>query len=422
MLSSRKIPPQGVSVIVTKRARPYEIDSVLHLVNPLVLEVTLRCLNNDNGWNTPFNIIIQLPNTRIVRRIKAQDHSNELTFQIKLEESQALQSEPLDSPQFIPKKIFQSFDSLTNLSPSMKATVLSWIEKNPEYEYHFYSDADGARFIKEHYGAKVLEAYNTIIPGAFKCDLLRNCLLHKYGGVYADCKTICQKRLSSIIDPEETSGFTWDFGVKAIYNGFFYTVPENPLLLYWIEQVTNDILARSYGKSTMDITGPKALTRHGQAFVGTGKKIGLEFSSAHLTIQYKVNKQYCFQKLDNRIAIKKNPSNYYDTVYKTKRHYKHYWHTKTLYTDDFLRKFRSLNINSWVITAEGARIEMAIDTVVPFDMRFELLAGKARLSFKPRTDVASSAASWEYDVMFLYMGRYVIHVITNAVSTIDLVL
>ena len=89
----------------------------------------------------------------------------------------------------IPKKIFQTW-STTNISPGFQQIVDLWKILNPEYEYCFYDNNDCDIFIKENFDERIYNAYCKIIPGAFKADLWRYCVLYKYGGVYVDIDTL----------------------------------------------------------------------------------------------------------------------------------------------------------------------------------------------------------------------------------------
>jgi mannosyltransferase OCH1-like enzyme len=75
--------------------------------------------------------------------------------------------------------------------------VETW--KKSDWEYKFYDDEDAKAFLSLHFPGEISEAFNAIIPGAFKADLLRYCLLFIYGGVYADVDTILESSLDSAI-------------------------------------------------------------------------------------------------------------------------------------------------------------------------------------------------------------------------------
>lgn len=73
----------------------------------------------------------------------------------------------------IPKIVHQTFfEEVTKEKyPNFSRLVQSW--KSSGWEYHFYSDADAEDFISEHFPHEVREAYDTLIPGAYKADLFR---------------------------------------------------------------------------------------------------------------------------------------------------------------------------------------------------------------------------------------------------------
>ena len=48
---------------------------------------------------------------------------------------------------YIPKKIFQTWGT-NQVSPGMYDAVYTWIDKNPDWEYHFFDNDDCRNFIK----------------------------------------------------------------------------------------------------------------------------------------------------------------------------------------------------------------------------------------------------------------------------------
>lgn len=89
----------------------------------------------------------------------------------------------------IPKKIYITHETKEDLL-KFKNQVISNIINNKGYEIEFYDDKKRMKFIKEFYPEfykyyiKINEGY-----GAVKADIFRVLILHKYGGVYVDCKT-----------------------------------------------------------------------------------------------------------------------------------------------------------------------------------------------------------------------------------------
>lgn len=70
------------------------------------------------------------------------------------------------------------------------------------WEYRFYNDDEAAEFISTHFPPEVRQAYDDLLPGAFKADLFRYCALFVYGGVYADVDVMLTSKLEVAIDDD----------------------------------------------------------------------------------------------------------------------------------------------------------------------------------------------------------------------------
>lgn len=161
----------------------------------------------------------------------------------------------------IPKHIYQTSKS-TKLTKSMGKAVESWTKLNPDYKYTFYNDEKAREFIEKNFTSRVLSAYDKIIPGAYKADLFRYCLLYKYGGIYVDIKSVCLESLNkyiegvSFIAPIDTP---WKG--HYLYNGFIASCAYHPFLKKAIEMVVSNVETRNYCKNMLDVTGPGLLGR-----------------------------------------------------------------------------------------------------------------------------------------------------------------
>ena len=105
------------------------------------------------------------------------------------------------SPVKISRNIFQTW-STKNISNEFKSLTETWTQFNPNYAYFLYDDDDCHAFIKKHFDDRVYNAYCRIIPGAFKADLWRYCILYIYGGVYCDIDTICMHSLDAFLNED----------------------------------------------------------------------------------------------------------------------------------------------------------------------------------------------------------------------------
>lgn len=157
----------------------------------------------------------------------------------------------------IPKIIYQTWHT-TKIPIGMCRSILNLQKTNPEFKYYLFSDSDCREFIKKYYDKNVVDAFDKLIPGAYKADLWRYCILYKLGGIYIDIKyTSCKyQKLIHFIDKEH---FVMDCDKKGIYNAFMICKPGNKLLLDCINQIVINVKNKYYGSSFLEPTGPKLL-------------------------------------------------------------------------------------------------------------------------------------------------------------------
>lgn len=166
----------------------------------------------------------------------------------------------------IPKIIYQTFTTVA-VPTEIHNAVMSWVMENKDYEYYFYDDADCEEYIEKEFPS-ALESFRNIIPGAYKADLFRYCIIYNNGGYYADVKSICRTAIRDMPDyrtdkKEPNMIITLDRDRRELYNAFFASVPKNPILLETVNSCIQMITEKNYGSSPLDITGP---TRFGKIF------------------------------------------------------------------------------------------------------------------------------------------------------------
>jgi hypothetical protein len=84
--------------------------------------------------------------------------------------------------------------------PNMSRLVQSFRQSG--WEYRFYTDDESRTFLDQHFPREVREAYDMLIPGAYKADLFRYCVLLIHGGVYADVDVLLESNLDVAIQPD----------------------------------------------------------------------------------------------------------------------------------------------------------------------------------------------------------------------------
>jgi len=155
----------------------------------------------------------------------------------------------------IPLKIFQTWNT-KNLPPKMKENVERLKKQNPKFEHYLFDDNDCREFIKKHFDNEVLNAYDSLIPGAYKADLWRYCVLYINGGIYMDIKLNCINGFK-LIELTERNHYVKDrVGILSIYNALMACQKGSPLLWKAIYRIVMNVSKKYYGNSALDPTGP----------------------------------------------------------------------------------------------------------------------------------------------------------------------
>jgi mannosyltransferase OCH1-like enzyme len=166
-----------------------------------------------------------------------------------------------DDESEIPRHIYQTWHS-SEMPPKMKACVDSVKKDNPEFEHHLFSDEDCRKFIEDNYDEEVLHAYDSLLPGTFKADLWRYCVLYEKGGVYLDIKYKCNDGVrlrdfaSDNFFAREYNGEGTGLSEKPIYTGFMISKPKNPLFKKCINRICRNVKNKYYGHDNTEPTGP----------------------------------------------------------------------------------------------------------------------------------------------------------------------
>lgn len=163
--------------------------------------------------------------------------------------------------QQIPLNIYQTWYT-KNLDEKMQECVDKLKSSNPEFQHYLYDDDDCAKFIKDHFDEDVYYAYNKLIPGAFKADLWRYCVLYINGGVYLDIKYYNVNGFK-LIDLTDGEYYVKDIKKNGggVYNAFMICKAGNKKLLNAINNIVENVKNKFYGGGALDITGPMLLKR-----------------------------------------------------------------------------------------------------------------------------------------------------------------
>jgi glycosyltransferase involved in cell wall biosynthesis len=176
----------------------------------------------------------------------------------------------------IPRLIHQTWKT-RDVPPEFRALQRSWIDRNPGFEYRFWTDEDIGRFIAEEHPA-LLPVFHGYADPIARIDLARYLILRRFGGVYADLDFECLRPIDGLLEgrsfvvglePEEHDGLA-----KAVERGlsrilcpsFLASVPGHP---FWDHLLDRLVEARTFA-DVLDATGPFLLTRAHAEYEGEG--------------------------------------------------------------------------------------------------------------------------------------------------------
>ena len=158
----------------------------------------------------------------------------------------------------IPLKIYQTWYT-KDLPPKMKERVELLKSQNPKFEHYLFDDNDCREFIKNNFDIDVLNAYDSLIPGAYKADLWRLCVLYINGGIYMDIKFKCINGFK-LIELTESEHYVKDRHLPlTIYNALMVCHKNNPFLWKAICKIVFNVQNKFYGEDPLHPTGPLML-------------------------------------------------------------------------------------------------------------------------------------------------------------------
>jgi mannosyltransferase OCH1-like enzyme len=220
----------------------------------------------------------------------------------------------------IPRNIFQTWET-KNISNGFKSLIETWKSKNKNYNYYFFDDNDRKKFIKDNFDENIYKAYCRIIPGAYRADLWRYCILFINGGIYVDIDTLCFDSIDNFIDENIEFMTPIDlnncpsYGTYNLSNGFIASIPKHPILMDCIRRIVYNVENNIVPFSNLDFSGPGILGKSTNVFIGNnetesfiGKEgtnnKGIKFLKFDYGIEYvKDNNKILFQNKNGNQSI-----------------------------------------------------------------------------------------------------------------------
>lgn len=160
----------------------------------------------------------------------------------------------------IPLNIFQTWNT-KKLPRKMMECVESVKKDNPEFKHYLFDDEECHSFIKKNFDSEVLYSYENLVPGAFKADLWRYCILYKLGGIYMDIKYKCINgfKLIEMVSEEHFVRDEYNDLNLRVYNAFIVCEPGNRIILKCIQKVVENVRNKFYGRNALEVTGPSMM-------------------------------------------------------------------------------------------------------------------------------------------------------------------
>ena len=248
-----------------------------------------------------------------------------------------------DVPEFtIPKFVFRTAKfKIDNLPAQVRNILMTTMRNSPEYIQVYLDDDEHIQFIREEF-PEYLNAYLSIIPGAYKADIVRLLLIYRYGGIYNDIGNKYLKPIHQYVNDNDELVLTKDHiqsGQFSICNGFIGAYKKHPIIKSMIDLVMYNVDNRRYGDNYLDIAGPNAIGRAFNRFFD--KEDFSEFRDGVFTIPkesqtYKIKVFYRdgrFIKLNGAKFIRYKFSKYSKIMYENTKipHYAEYWNNRNVY-------------------------------------------------------------------------------------------
>jgi hypothetical protein len=122
-----------------------------------------------------------------------------------------------------------------------------------------YDDIQSRQLIHDSFDVRILNAYDKLIPGAFKSDIWRLCVLYLHGGVYSDVhiRPVSESYPLSVIDSADYI-FCIDYpsSKSYIYNALMKSPKESHVIKQILDEIVSNVEMEYYPERDLEISGP----------------------------------------------------------------------------------------------------------------------------------------------------------------------
>jgi mannosyltransferase OCH1-like enzyme len=169
----------------------------------------------------------------------------------------------------IPKIIHQTAPADQSLWPeTWFKCQKSWKEKFPDFEYKLWTDEDNYNLVKNDF-PWFLETYENYDRNILKVDMIRYCILYKFGGIYADMDYMCMKNFFNQLPKNKVSFSESPYKENEfIMNALMCSPKNHPFWIKvliegkkrWSKMMTKNSVSLSKLDKVLYLTGPKLVT------------------------------------------------------------------------------------------------------------------------------------------------------------------
>ena len=147
-------------------------------------------------------------------------------------------------------------DAADNLPRIVEQNIASFKAFHADHDYRLFLEKDVVDLIRAKFPPSVLKAYEALKPYAFRADLARYCLLHEFGGLYADLsyffvEPVPMPEDKAVVFRGNLVSSPWDTS-----NGIIYAKPGFKAFECAIKLVCENVKRRYYGPTSLCPTGP----------------------------------------------------------------------------------------------------------------------------------------------------------------------
>ena len=155
--------------------------------------------------------------------------------------------------------IVGGFDLPTKLPPVIMQNANALRTHYPRAKYRLWDGNSVRDVISANFEPEVLEAFETLRPYSYKCDLARYCLLYLFGGLYVDLGIFFINQLRPPADIGVASFRDFDLLSPcwtAASNGIIWARPGRREFRIALDYILENCRNKYYGRNPLYVSGP----------------------------------------------------------------------------------------------------------------------------------------------------------------------